>query len=111
MHTHVAATIAVRRGTPREGFRPAAITNPLKKWVVGDRSKLVRVAAIGAGPGGQAVPAGKAVHLALDNYSTYKHLKVCTGWAPAPALRVPLHPDLTRSRLKPACSARSSTSE
>ena len=40
-----------------------------------------------------AVPAGKLVHVILDNYGTHKHQG--DGVArPAPALDLPLHPDL-----------------
>ena len=29
----------------------------------------------------RAVPAGKVIHVILDNYATHKHLKVRAGWA------------------------------
>ena len=41
-----------------------------------------------------AVPAGKLVHVVLDNYGTHKHPKVHGLARPAPALDLPLHPDL-----------------
>ena len=40
------------------------------------------------------VPAGKLIHVVLDNYATHKHPKV-RAWLAAPrALDLPLHPDL-----------------
>jgi hypothetical protein len=39
----------------------------------------------------RAVPAGKLIHVILDNYATHKHPKVLR---PPSGLRVPLHPDL-----------------
>ncbi len=39
------------------------------------------------------VPAGKLVHVVLDNYAAHKHAKVI-AWLAPPALHLRLHPDL-----------------
>ena len=40
------------------------------------------------------VPAGKIIHVIVDNYATHKHPKVERLARPPSALRLPLHPDL-----------------
>src|SRR4051794_35603855 len=57
------------------------------------------------------VPAGKAVHLILDNYAAHKHPKVAR---PARALRLPLHADivlLAQCRGRLLCQAVQATFE
>jgi len=40
------------------------------------------------------IPAGKIIHIVLDNYATHKHAKVRAWLDRQPPLCLPLHPDL-----------------
>ena len=76
-----------------------AVRRPQRARRHGDRplhgsATATRSSSASSMPIERAVPAGKVIHVILDNYATHKHPKVRAWLARHPRLDLPLHADL-----------------